>query len=191
MKLNVAPLLKQPVGTRIDVQFEESPIDPRGENRELLEADITAIAAEVDATHTDPGAYLEGDAHAVVAQMCVRCLRPIPLPVDAHFAEQYYAKLNVVTGGAMPDAPLDAKVIGSDFKIDLTPLLREEVILATPQAPLCRPDCRGLCPVCGVDLNDSPHAHGAVTDDRWTSLRAMRERLLGGDAADDKGDVSH
>lgn len=191
MKLNVAPLLKQPVGTRTDVEFEECPIDPRGENKELLDASITAIAAEIDATHTDPGAYLEGDARAVVSQECVRCLRPVPSPVKAHFAEQYYAKLSVVTGAAMPEAPRDAKVIGSDFKIDLTTLLREELILATPQAPLCRLDCRGLCPVCGVDLNDSPHVHEAEADDRWTSLRALRGRLPSGGGPDDERDVSH
>lgn len=174
MKVSVAPLLKLPLGDRIGFHVDEAPIDPHGENAGLLEADVSAIEADIDATHTNPGALLEGDARATVEQECSRCLRAISSPVDAHFAEQYYATLNVDTGVPMPDPPLDAKVIGHDFLIDLTPLLREEIILATPQAPLCRPDCRGLCPVCGADLNESPHEHEAGDDERWSALRRLR-----------------
>ncbi len=179
--MSVAPLLKQPVGETADHHLAESPIDPRGENAGLLDADITAIDADIRATHTNPGALLEGDAHATVSQRCARCLRPVDSPVDAHFAEQYYAKLNVDTGAPMPVAPRDAKTIGSDFLVDLTPLIREEVIIATPQAPLCRRDCRGLCPVCGIDLNDSPHEHQAEADQRWSALKGLR---VGPDGAD-------
>lgn len=174
MKVSVAPLLTQPVGERVEYHVEEAPIDPRGDNAELLDADITSIDADIRATHTDPGALLEGDARATVSQQCARCLRPIASPVDAHFAEQYYVTLNVETGVPMPEAPLHAKTIGSDFRIDLTPLLREEVILATPQAPLCRPDCKGLCPVCGLELNGSPHVHEADGDERWAVLKDLR-----------------
>ncbi len=173
MKISVAPLLKQPVGERIRYHIEERPIDPRGENAGLFDADITAVEADVTATHTDPGALLQGEVQAMVAQQCVRCLRPVVSPVDTTFAEQYYATLHVETGGPMPTAPRDAKTIGSDFLIDLTPLIREEVILATPQAPLCRADCKGLCPICGIDLNDSPHEHDEPPDERWGPLRRL------------------
>ncbi len=173
MKVSIAPLLKQPVGGTAEYHVEEAPIDQRGENAELRDAQITSIDADIRATHTNPGALLEGDARATVAQECARCLKAIDSPVEARFAEQYYATLNVETGAAMPKAPRDAKTIGSDFRIDLTPLLREEVILATPQAPLCRPDCKGLCPVCGLDLNASPHEHERDVDERWAALRGI------------------
>ena len=174
MKVSVAPLLKEPVGESVDYRVEEDPIDPRGENAELLEAQVTAIDADIKATHTNPGALLEGDARATVALECARCLKAIDTPVEASFAEQYYATLNVETGAAMPDPPRDAKTIGSDFRIDLTPLIREEVILATPIAPLCRPDCKGLCPACGLDLNESPHQHERDVDERWAALKDVR-----------------
>src|SRR3990170_2224603 len=67
----------------------------------------------------------------------------------------------------------DAEIIGSDFMIDLTPLIREEVILATPLSVLCRPDCKGLCPDCGADLNERPHTHEDLIDDRWSKLREL------------------
>ena len=175
MKITVAPLLKEPMGSSDEHHFDERPIDPRGENAGLLDADITGFEADVKATHTNPGALLEGDARATVAQQCSRCLTRIDTPVDARFAEQYYATLNVDNGAPMPQAPHDAKIIGHDFGIDLVPLIREEVILATPQAPLCRPDCRGLCPRCGLDLNEKPHEHEDVADERWGQLSKLKD----------------
>ena len=175
MKINVAPLLKQPVGAQIDYQLTESPIDPHGENAGLTEAGATSIDAEIVATHTNPGAYLEGDAHATIAEQCSRCLRSIETPVESHFAEQYYSTIDVESGDPKESPPPDVKRIGSDFKIDLTPLLREELILATPLAPLCRPDCKGLCLVCGRDLNDEPHDHDAPVEERWTRLEKLKD----------------
>lgn len=175
MKISVASLLKEAMGSVDEHHVEERPIDPRGDNAGLLDADITGIDADIRATHTNPGALLEGEARATVAQQCSRCLTPIDSPVEARFAEQYYATLSVDTGAPMPEPPRDAKTIGHDFRIDLTPLLREEVILATPQAPLCRPDCKGLCPQCGRDLNEFPHEHEETVDDRWTELSKLKD----------------
>lgn len=177
MVINVAPLLKQPLGARVDIEVEEAPIDPRGDNAGLLEADIVDIDARLRATHTNPGAYIDGSADAHVAAQCARCLTPIDTPIHADFAEQYYATAPVDTGVGIVEAPLDAKTIGSDFKVDLTPLLREELILMTPVASLCRPGCAGLCPVCGDDLNQRPHRHDEAVDQRWTALQELRDKI--------------
>ncbi len=175
MIVNVAPLLKQPIGAQVEYRVAEDPIDPRGENAGLLEAGAVSIDADIQATHTNPGAYLEGDARAEVATQCARCLRPLEAPIETRFAEQYYATIEVSTGEDLADAPPDVKTIGSDFRIDLTPLLREELILATPLAALCRPDCRGICDVCGEDRNAHPHEHEAPIDERWAGLRQLRD----------------
>ncbi len=174
MIVNVAPLLKQPIGASVDYMVAEAPIDPRGENAGLLESGALDIDAVLRAIHTNPGAYFEGEANARIEQECSRCLRRIATPVTASFAEQYYATIEVSTGLGMAGAPVDSKTIGSDFRVDLVPLLREELILATPQAPLCRPDCRGLCPSCGEDLNERPHEHEDEIDERWARLRALQ-----------------
>ena len=175
MIVNVAPLLKQPVGTQADYRIAESPIDPKGENAGLLEAGAVAIEADILATHTNPGAYLEGVADARIQAICSRCLIPIETPVHAEFAEQYYARFGVLSGEPLGEAPTDAKTIGSDFKIDLTPLLREEIFLAEPFAPLCREDCQGLCAVCGEDLNVRPHRHEVAVDERFAKLEKLRD----------------
>ncbi len=175
MKINVAPLLKRDVGATADYHVGEDPIDPHGDNAGLRDAGAVSIDADITATHTNPGAYLEGDADARLAVTCARCLRPVETPVHADFAEQYYATIGVEHGEQLGAPPLDAKTIGSDFRIDLVPLLREELILATPLAPLCRPDCRGLCEECGRDLNLEPHEHQTPTDERWAKLQALKD----------------
>jgi uncharacterized protein len=175
MIVNVAPLLKQPIGAQIEYRVVESPIDPNGDNSGLLEAGAVAIDADITATHTNPGAYLEGEADARLGATCSRCLVPTEAPVHAEFAEQYYARFGVVVGESLGEAPTDAKTIGSDFNIDLTPLLREELFLAAPIAPLCRPDCQGLCLVCGDDLNQRPHQHETAVDERFAKLERLRD----------------
>lgn len=175
MIISVAPLLKQFVGSQASYAFSEDPIDPRGDNAGLLEAGFHSIDARVTATHTTPGAYIEGDATASLEQECSRCLKTVPMMVAAEFEEQYFATVGVVVGEVREAAPLDAKTIGSDFLIDLTPLLSEELLLALPLAPLCRPDCKGLCQECGEDLNERPHTHDEIADDRWAKLQQLRE----------------
>ncbi len=175
MIISVAPLLKQHVGSQAAYAFAEDPIDPRGENAGLLDSGFRSVDARVTATHTTPGAYLEGDAKASFEEECSRCLKTVPMDVAAKFEEQYYATFGVISGQALEDVPTDAKTITSDFHIDLTPLLAEELILAMPLAPLCRPDCRGLCPECGEDLNERPHSHDLVVDDRWVKLQQLRD----------------
>lgn len=175
MFINVAPLLKQPVGAQAEWELAEDPIDPHGDNAGLREAGAVSIAANIAGTHTNPGAYLEGDAEARIEVSCSRCLRSFETEVHADFAEQYYATIGVERGESLAEAPRDAKTIGSDFRIDLTPLLREELILATPLAPLHDPSCKGLCSVCGRDLNLDPHSHEDATDERWAELQRLKD----------------
>ncbi len=173
MLVGVAPLLKQPVGTCITIELAEDPIAPHGENAGLLGSGARSIDATIDLTHTDPGVLVEGSATALVAGQCSRCLKDCLTRVRAEFAEQYYAMLDVATGAPGMAAPEDAKTIGSDFRVDLTPLVAEELILAAPFAPLCRQECKGLCLECGADLNAGPHEHAEATDSRWTKLRTL------------------
>lgn len=175
MIVNVAPLLKQPIGEQVEIHVAESPIDPKGENSGLLEAGAVSIDADIVATHTNPGAYFEGSADASLQAICSRCLIPIETPVHAEFAEQYYARFGVMSGEPLGEAPTDSKTIGSDFKVDLTPLLREELYLAAPFAPLCREDCKGLCEECGEDLNVRPHQHQYAVDERFAVLEKLRD----------------
>ncbi len=63
--------------------------------------------------------------------------------------------------------------IGEDAILDLEPLLREYMLLDFPMRPLCRPDCQGLCPVCGTDLNLSDCGHGRQAAPPAPSIRIV------------------
>ena len=66
----------------------------------------------------------------------------------------------------------------ADDRLDLSAWARDAVALALPEKILCRPDCAGLCPVCGKDLNVEPHEHVDEADDpRWAALAELRDRL--------------
>ena len=65
--------------------------------------------------------------------------------------------------------------LSDHHELDLEPLAREVIQLAAPIAALCRPDCKGLCPECGADLNAGPHEHGEESiDPRLAKLREFR-----------------
>ncbi len=61
-------------------------------------------------------------------------------------------------------------------EVDLEPLLREQILLAVPFAPLCSESCRGLCPVCGIDRNTGTCTCEAVPPDpRWSALKNLNK----------------
>ena len=65
-----------------------------------------------------------------------------------------------------------------DDRLDVSGWARDAVALALPDKILCRPECAGLCPVCGGNLNDEPHTHEAdEPDPRWAALESLKDRL--------------
>ena len=72
-----------------------------------------------------------------------------------------------------PDA---FEIVGE--QIDLVPMVRENLLLDAPLAPLCRPDCAGLCPTCGVDHNDVDcDCAPTSVDPRWDALSQLKANL--------------
>jgi uncharacterized protein len=66
----------------------------------------------------------------------------------------------------------------ADDRLDLSGWARDSIVLELPEQILCRPDCAGLCPVCGKDLNVEPHEHNEeIEDPRWAALAELRDRL--------------
>jgi uncharacterized protein len=72
--------------------------------------------------------------------------------------------------------------------IDLAPLVREAIMLELPLAPVCSPDCQGLCPTCGADLNDGPCGCAPTSGDpRWAALDVLRGSGGPGDGIGEAG----
>lgn len=118
------------------------------------------------------GILATGTFSARAVGECVRCLDPIDDAVTVGFQELY-----------LYDAPSSQEEtdeedhVLQDELLDLEPVLRDAVVLALPQNPLCGPDCPGLCPECGARLADDPeHTHGEAIDPRWASLSQLAEQ---------------
>jgi uncharacterized protein len=67
----------------------------------------------------------------------------------------------------------EAYLIENDF-IDLAPMVHDAILLELPLAPLCREDCQGLCPYCGIDRNEATCGCSAPVDPRWATLDGLR-----------------
>ncbi len=173
MKISVAPLLKQPYGATETHDLGERPITPRSEHARLLEAGVRAVEGSALLTHTNPGILIQAELQADVELECSRCLDHFVAAVPLHLGEQYYATIDVVTGAPLAAPPQDAYTVGHDFAIDVTPLVGEQVLLELPLKPLCREECAGICPTCGLDQNQKPHRHEEDSDERWSRLRTL------------------
>lgn len=173
MKISVAPLLKQSYGATEEYDLGEDGIGARSEHAGLADIGVHRVVGGVVGTHTQPGVYFDGEVAANVDVECSRCLDKLRRDVRVHVSEQYYALYDVVTGARRDPPPQDAYTIGDDFLVDFTPLLREHILLELPLKPLCREDCAGICPVCGLDQNEQPHRHEPEPDERWSGLRTL------------------
>jgi uncharacterized protein len=101
---------------------------------------------------------------------CFRCLEETV--VEERIAAREYQATN--PGGS---EELSTPYLEDD-RLDLSAWARDALLLALPDKILCRPDCAGLCPVCGKDLNLEPHTHEeTAADPRWAALSELRDKL--------------
>ena len=131
---------------------------------------------------------LVGRVRGEMELACARCLEPFPLPVDAPFDLRYLPlHLNMTGSGTEGESDEDdatgEEVGGDDLttafyrddQIDLLQLVREQLYLVLPMKPLHREDCRGLCPNCGANLNETTCAcKNEWEDPRLAPLRKLK-----------------
>jgi uncharacterized protein len=131
------------------------------------------IAGRVRLLRTNRGILAHGDLHTGLQLECSRCLREIDLPVDIQLQEEYLPALDLSTGRALStDDEPDVARLTDHHELDLEIPVRDAILLAEPIAPLCQPDCRGLCAVCGLRLDEGSHDH--PVDDVDPRLEALR-----------------
>lgn len=112
------------------------------------------------------GVLVVGTVRAPLAGECSRCLEPVSDEGLYRITELY----NYPGREAVEE---DELFLDGDL-LDLEPAIRAAIVLELPFSPLCRPDCRGLCPRCGARLNDDPdHSHEPDIDPRWAGLAGL------------------
>ena len=152
---------------RVRIRKDVDPDDPIWSGLDFRFAGPAHVDLEAQAVARD--VLVEGKVTGEVRQECRRCLEPVTVQVaeDVSMFFQDNAPEDEVAAGevyALPDRA----------DLDLGPAVRELVALAVPQFVLCREDCRGLCPTCGIDLNKGTcDCVVEEVDDRWAALRRI------------------
>jgi uncharacterized protein len=140
-------------------------------------------AADLDLYADGEHVFVNGSfkGHLVVA--CSRCVEPVNLRIEDKLRVTFLPKAEMpVDEAEAPEGEDGAEVTDGDLDvfpyegehIDLEPLFREQFVLAIPYAPLCREDCKGLCPQCGTDRNTGTCTCEAPIDPRLAGLKALK-----------------
>jgi uncharacterized protein len=163
LRLNVGFVVAQSAGFSRDFPFDIPQISVPPDLR------LNSLNGFVRATRTPQGILLQADFHTQIDLECVRCLTDFQQTLAFNFTELYAFSQRYVTdsGLLMPDTGI----------IDLSPVIREYVLLEIPISPLCRPDCKGLCPICGNNLNESTCFHEEESGDpRLAALKSLLKK---------------
>lgn len=150
-------------GRRLELHAHVDPLDLSG-RRYPVAPDPLPVTLDLSRM-TGGGWSLRLRFSAAPAGPCMRCLEDAApaFEIDAREVDQ--------PGGG---EELDSPYVSDGGELDLRAWVRDALALALPVQILCRPDCAGLCPVCGADLNREPdHAHEREPDPRWAKLREL------------------
>ena len=111
---------------------------------DLVQATPLTVLARV--ARTNRGLIVSGRVRTALADACARCLAPLRVPIDAPIEEEVLPLIDLQSGLRL-DTTAEPEVLRltDHHELDLEPLAREAIQLAAPIAPVCRPDCRGLC----------------------------------------------
>lgn len=172
MIINVSTLLSEPLGSSRDYH-------PVGDLVSVPDSGFErTVSADLHLMRSPRGVLVSARVDYDVDADCARCARPIALALVVSFDEEY---VHVEDPGATArgrSVDADDFLIDEHRHLDLSEAVRQYEASAIPLHPLCRPDCRGLCPTCGADLNDAECACPAGRiDERWGALGILAEQL--------------
>jgi len=158
LRINAVELLRQPGAVReVSIDVDATALDA---GHERLVGDLRV---ELRLTALNDGIEVDGTVSADWATVCRRCLRDLSGTAVGVVDELYQIE------------PLDPDAyLIEDGQLDLAPLVRETALLELDAERLCRDECAGLCPVCGVDRNATAcSCDTSVRDDRWAALEGF------------------
>jgi uncharacterized protein len=151
-------------GRRLDLHAK---LDPLALGGERYTADPEVVPVRLDVSRTTGSGYaLRLRFSASLTGPCMRCLGAAAPRFDIDVRE-----VNQPGSGDELRSPY----VDEEDDLDLAAWARDAFALALPGQIACTPECRGLCPTCGANLNDEPeHAHEAEPDPRWAKLSEIR-----------------
>ncbi len=160
-RLNIGFLVAQPVGAShtFPFDFEEIQVSE--------DLDLRHFHGNVNFSRTPQGLLLQGKFQADMTLECVRCLEPYEHTLRWEMTELYTFRRK---------AKENDLILPEDGYINIQSLLREYILLEIPINPVCSPECKGLCPVCGANLNITQCNHHLQTEDSpFAALKSLLE----------------
>ncbi|MCS6910875.1 MAG: DUF177 domain-containing protein [Anaerolineales bacterium] len=142
LRLNVGFLLRESVGYSREILLDEPHL--------AIAADLTVedLRGSLTFTRTPQGLYVSARLQARTTVECSRCLVEFAQTVFSSFSELYHYPPESASPGD--------SLIPEDMNLDFSAVVREDMLLSLPLQPLCRSDCKGLCPNCGQNWNERP-----------------------------------
>ncbi|MCS7252735.1 MAG: DUF177 domain-containing protein [Armatimonadota bacterium] len=151
---------------------------------EVIYLDREGVDVEVngDVTARNDGRMIivHGTVSGTVVLRCSRCLKPTECLVETEFeAECEVRNFFAMAEGNYEGLDEEVTSIFDESTVDVTELTRQALILALPLQPLCSADCKGICPVCGADLNEGQCSCEPPKDPRWAKLEELLTKMRG------------
>jgi len=151
--------------------YEPEDLNPVDERIRLIEPVV--VKGNVRLARTE--VFVNGQIDTRAQVECDRCLQPVELPVIAAFDLEYITGRDYESSetAELTDAELSVSVFDGEA-IDVDEIVKEQILLAVPTRMLCREDCKGICPECGIDRNTGECT--CVTNDidpRWAALKKL------------------
>ena len=172
LQVNVAQLLKDAVGATRTFEVD-------GVTLESDDGVPAYVRGAFRLTRTDRGVWASGPVALSVDYVCSRCLTPFASWIEADVDDVFLPSVDITTGAKLrygeDDTGADVNSIDEQHVLDLSDALRQYRLAGIPMAPVCREDCKGICPECGADLNEHACSCEQFQDQRWTVLRELLE----------------
>jgi len=158
--------------------------------KDQLEIDQAELSVNVDITingsltRIDDDVYLKGRVMTSVIASCSRCLDTFLYPIDSRLKSHFVQsddRFTSVRDLELHASDIDAEVYENQ-KIDLTQSIRDSILLAVPVTCLCNEDCKGICFLCGNNLNQGlcECENESFRDPRLESLKILKDKFVKG-----------
>jgi len=167
-RINVGFLINQPIGYNRDIPFE---LDHFSFDEILTVIDLKG---NLNIDRTQSGLRVQAEFSAVTEAECGRCLTSFRQALHTEFEEIFTYEHNPLSD--------EETIIPEDGNIDFEPYVRDYLLLEVPINPVCKPDCRGLCDICGENLNlrDCGHDHEKPRANMADALKSIEGSIYPG-----------
>ncbi len=180
----VVSVVDLPAEVGAHLQKDVEWVVPEGWETEVLtHAPGTRVPLAVSLTAIDGAVLVQVSGSGTLEGACVRCLEPITLPWNVNASDIYAEEGRPGSSRKPADSDDGIETEGDEFDpervierntVDLEPLLRDAIFGSAPLQPLCKKDCQGLCPHCGIRMDEAEPGHEhQFLDPRFAALEGF------------------